>query len=65
MSRYLIDRIAGLANVEVVTGAEVTALEGSDGLLEAVRWRALGRRRRRGKSAICSCSSAPSRTPTG
>ena len=39
MSRYLVDRIAGLPNVEVVTGAEVAALEGADGLLDAVRWR--------------------------
>jgi thioredoxin reductase (NADPH) len=38
MSRYLIDRISGLANVEVVTNAEVSALEGSDGMLEAIRW---------------------------
>jgi thioredoxin reductase (NADPH) len=41
MSAYLIERIQGLANVEVVTGVEVTALEGNDGLLEAVRWRAI------------------------
>lgn len=39
MSRYLVDRIRGLPNVEVVTGANLTALEGSDGVLEAVRWR--------------------------
>jgi thioredoxin reductase (NADPH) len=39
MSRYLVDRIEGLANVEVVTGAEITELEGRDGILEAVRWR--------------------------
>jgi thioredoxin reductase (NADPH) len=39
MSRYLVDRIAGLANVEVVTNAQITALEGRDGMLEAVRWR--------------------------
>ena len=39
MSRYLVDRIAGLSNVEVVTHAEVTGLEGRDGMLEAVRWR--------------------------
>ena len=39
MSRYLVDRIGGLPNVEVVTGAEVTALEGETGELEAVRWR--------------------------
>jgi len=39
MSRYLVDRIAGLPNVELVTKARVTALEGADGMLEAVRWR--------------------------
>ena len=39
MSRYLVDRIAGLPNVEVVTQAQVTGLEGEDGMLEAVRWR--------------------------
>jgi thioredoxin reductase (NADPH) len=39
MSRYLVDRIAGLANVEVVTQAKVSALEGRDGALEAIRWR--------------------------
>jgi thioredoxin reductase (NADPH) len=39
MSRYLIDRIEGLANIEVVTRAQVTGLEGRDGALEAVRWR--------------------------
>jgi len=40
MSRYLVDRIRGLPNVEVVTGATVSALEGRDGILDAVRWRA-------------------------
>jgi thioredoxin reductase (NADPH) len=39
MSRYLVDRIAGLPNVEVLTRTEVTGLEGGDGMLEAVRWR--------------------------
>ena len=39
MSRYLIERIEGLRNVEVVTGVEVSALEGRDGALEAIRWR--------------------------
>jgi thioredoxin reductase (NADPH) len=39
MSRYLVDRIQGLSNVEVVTQAQVTALEGSQGILAAVRWR--------------------------
>jgi thioredoxin reductase (NADPH) len=40
MSRYLVDRIAALANVEVIAGAEVVALDGQSGVLEAVRWRA-------------------------
>jgi thioredoxin reductase (NADPH) len=39
MSRYLIDRIEGHANIEVLTRAQVTGLEGRDGVLEAVRWR--------------------------
>lgn len=39
MSRYLAERIEGLANVEIVTQAEITALEGQPGQLEAVRWR--------------------------
>ncbi len=39
MSRYLIDRIAGLPNVEVKPQATVSALEGHGGVLEAVRWR--------------------------
>ena len=39
MSRYLVDRIMGLANVEVVTGAQVTQLEGEDGILHAVHWK--------------------------
>jgi thioredoxin reductase (NADPH) len=39
MSSYLVERIAGLANVEVVTQAQVTGLEGHDAMLEAVRWR--------------------------
>ncbi len=39
MSSYLVDRIKGLANVEVVTGAQVTQLEGEDGVLQAVHWR--------------------------
>jgi thioredoxin reductase (NADPH) len=39
MSSYLVDRIAGLSNVEVVLGAEVISLEGRDGILDAIRWR--------------------------
>src|SRR6185369_14406446 len=32
MSRYLVDRISGLANVEVVTNAQISGLEGNDGV---------------------------------
>ncbi len=39
MSSYLVDRIAGLANVEVLTRTQISALEGADGMLQAVRWR--------------------------
>jgi thioredoxin reductase (NADPH) len=39
MSRYLVDRIAGLGNVEVLTGTEVEGLEGRGGKLDTVRWR--------------------------
>ena len=49
MSAYLIERIRGLANVEIVTGAEISALEGYGGALEAmlVRDRASGSETRR------------------
>jgi thioredoxin reductase (NADPH) len=47
MSRYLVDRITGLSNVEVATGAEVGALEGRDGALEVIRWRCAGTEVRR------------------
>jgi thioredoxin reductase (NADPH) len=39
MSRYLIDRIAGLSNVEVLTRTSITGVEGHDGMLEAILWR--------------------------
>jgi thioredoxin reductase (NADPH) len=39
MSRYLVDRIEGLSNIEVITGAEISGLEGDGGRLDAVRWR--------------------------
>jgi thioredoxin reductase (NADPH) len=39
MSRYLVDRIRGLGNVEVVTGATVVGLEGRDAKLQALRLR--------------------------
>jgi len=37
MSRYLIDRIEGLANVEVLARTQISGLEGKDGMLEAIR----------------------------
>ena len=39
MSRYLVERIAALANVELVIDSEVVLLEGEDGVLAAARWR--------------------------
>jgi thioredoxin reductase (NADPH) len=39
MSRYLIDRIGGHTNIDVMTSTRVSGLEGRDGILEAVRWR--------------------------
>ncbi len=39
MSRYLVERIVGLPNVEVLTQTSVTGLEGRDGMLKAIRWR--------------------------
>jgi thioredoxin reductase (NADPH) len=39
MSQYLVDRIKGLSNVEVLIEAQVTGLEGRDGALEAILWR--------------------------
>ncbi|THD82545.1 MAG: cyclic nucleotide-binding domain-containing protein [Phenylobacterium sp.] len=38
MSRYLIDRIKEQPNVELVTHAEVCALEGTEGALQKVTW---------------------------
>ena len=39
MSQYLVDRIASIGNIEVVANTEVMALEGADGMLNAIRWR--------------------------
>jgi thioredoxin reductase (NADPH) len=47
MSRYLIERIEGLANVEVLTRTEISSLEGENGVLQAVRWRHAGTEVRR------------------
>ena len=38
MSRYLVDRVSGLANVQVLTHTQISALEGTDGVLSAVQW---------------------------
>ena len=42
MSRYLVERIRATPNIEVLTGTTVTALEGRDGILQAIRCRARG-----------------------
>jgi thioredoxin reductase (NADPH) len=42
MSSYLVDRIATLPNVEVLTRTHITGLEGRNGMLETVRWRRAG-----------------------
>ncbi|KQU79899.1 thioredoxin reductase [Mesorhizobium sp. Root102] len=39
MSRYLVERIRAQPNIEVLTGAEIMALEGDEGNLGTVRWR--------------------------
>src|SRR5438270_5214223 len=39
MSRYLVERITARPNVEVLTETTVTALEGQDGVLKAIRYR--------------------------
>ena len=39
MSRYLVERITATPNVEILTETTVTALEGQDGILEAIRCR--------------------------
>ena len=39
MSRYLVERIIATPNVEILTETTVTALEGQDGILEAIRCR--------------------------
>jgi thioredoxin reductase (NADPH) len=39
MSQYLAGRIAGLPNVELLFQCTLTALKGTDGVLESVRWR--------------------------
>jgi thioredoxin reductase (NADPH) len=42
MSTYLCERIAAQPNIEVLLDSEVTALQGTNGLLESVTWRHRG-----------------------
>jgi thioredoxin reductase (NADPH) len=39
MSHYLVERIKAQPNIKVLTQTEITALEGTEGYLENVRWR--------------------------
>ena len=67
MSRYLIDRIAALPNVDLHVGKELVVLEGdqTEGLTAAVfRNRSTGATHV-ARCAICSCSSAPIPTLAG
>ena len=65
MSRYLVERIKAQPNIEVLTGRD----HGAGGPRRQSRTGALARpraaRKPRIRSATCSCSSAPTRTPTG
>jgi thioredoxin reductase (NADPH) len=56
MSAYLVERIEQLPNVDVVVGAEISALEGADRKLEAIAWRDLasGAETRRAVSQLFS-----------
>ena len=67
MSRYLVDRIAATPNIEVLYNTSVSALDGSDGMLQAIRCRSQlsGDERSLAGSATCSCSSARTPIPTG
>ncbi len=66
MSRYLIDRIAGLPNVEVVTGTEVSGLEGKLGRCKrCVGVAAASPKKCEDQSIICSSLSEPTPTPAG
>jgi thioredoxin reductase (NADPH) len=52
MSQYLIDRISGLDNVEVVTQAQISGVEGANGRLSAVRWHSGTQEQRRAVSHL-------------
>ena len=55
MSRYLVDRIGGLPNVEVLTQTTSPASKARDGMLEAIRWREA----RRGGGSAADPASVP------
>ena len=42
MSRYLVERIAATPNIEILQRTSVTATDGADGVLEAIRCRSHG-----------------------
>jgi thioredoxin reductase (NADPH) len=44
MSSYLVDRIGGVSNINLVEGVEISGLEGAGGAMEAIRWRSRGSR---------------------
>ena len=67
MSAYLIDQIAALENIEVLTRTEAVAAEGENGRLKRLRLRGAATASASGPrtSTPASCSSAPCRGPTG
>jgi thioredoxin reductase (NADPH) len=62
MSRYLVDRIRDLPNVEIVTHAQVVALEGKDRMLEAIRWQ-VGQHGEEVRRPVCHLFSFIGATP--
>jgi thioredoxin reductase (NADPH) len=67
MSQYLIERIGMLPNVELHTHTEVVALEGDEasGLTGETSATEEPGTRKPTRSAICFCSLAPIRMPSG
>ncbi len=66
MSSYLVERIAAAANIDLVEGVEISGVDGSGASLDAIRWRARGAADEVvSPHGSCSCSSGPTRTPTG
>ena len=66
MSRYLVRTYQRAAQHRGAEQTEITALEGREHTLQRVRWRNRAAAKMHAlRSAICSCSSVPTRTPTG